>query len=221
MRRAAGLLAAVAVLAGCGGAGAKGTASVWVTRDRGTHVLLVRRVPAGETAMQALQRVAKVKTRYGGRFVQAIDGLGGSLSAQRDWFYFVNGYEADRSAAEYVLHPGDVEWWDYRSWGESPEVKVVVGSFPEPFVHGYAGKRRPAVVFGPPAGGRKLASYVHGSYAGRAGPVSPAANTLVLREGPTSFVARGGRAGGAVTFVYRGDWHVLLQGRFRYRYRWP
>lgn len=96
--------------------------------------------------MQGLERVAHVQTRYAGRFVQSIDGISGSLAHQHDWFYFVNGYEADRSAAEYRLHPGDVEWWDYRSWRDSMSVPVVVGSFPEPFLHGYDGRRRPAYV---------------------------------------------------------------------------
>ena len=78
-------------------------------------------VPAGLTAMQALDRVADVKTRYGGRFVQAIGGAQGSLSARRDWFYFVNGIEGDRSAAEVRLRAGDVEWWDSAELGERPD----------------------------------------------------------------------------------------------------
>ena len=147
-----------ASIAGCGSA-QHGTASVWITRDRGAHILLVRKVPAGLTAMQGLERVAHVQTRYAGRFVQAIDGIAGSLDRRQDWFYFVNGYEADRGAAEYRLHPGDVEWWDYRSWKQSMHVPVVVGAFPEPFLHGFNGKRRRAiVVFGP--GGRQLAQRV-------------------------------------------------------------
>ena len=96
--------------------------------------------------MAALQQVTKVKTSYGGRFAQSIDGVSGSRSDQRDWFYFVNGYEADRGAADYTLHPGDVEWWDYRSWKHEMHVPVVVGAFPEPFLHGYDGKTRPATI---------------------------------------------------------------------------
>jgi Domain of unknown function (DUF4430) len=87
-----------------------------------------------------------LKTSYGGRFVQSIDGVSGDRSARRDWFYFVNGYEADRGAADYTLHPGDVEWWDYRSWKHAIHVPVVVGAFPEPFLHGYAGQTRVAAV---------------------------------------------------------------------------
>ena len=77
-------------------------------------------------------------------FVQSIDGVSGDRSSQRDWFYFVNGYEADRGAADYTLHPGDVEWWDYRAWKHAIHVPVVVGAFPEPFLHGYSGKTRAA-----------------------------------------------------------------------------
>src|SRR6185437_9308151 len=146
MRRFA-LVLAVAALAGCDG-GEHGTATVWITRDQGTHVLLSRSVPAGLTAMQALDRVADIKTRYAGRFVQSIDGIDGSVTARRDWFYFVNGYEGDRSAAEYRLRPGDVEWWDFRSWRTQLREPAVVGAFPEPFLHGYGGHRLPArVVF--------------------------------------------------------------------------
>ena len=126
-----------AILVGCGAGGAGGdgggTAQVWITRDRGTHVLAVESVPAGLTGMQSLDRVAKITTRYGGRFVQSIDGVEGSLSARRDWFYFVNGIEADRSAAELRLHTGDVEWWDLRSWANGAmSVPVVVGAWPKP-----------------------------------------------------------------------------------------
>ena len=146
MRRLAAAGLAVAALAGCGSTHTKGSATLWITRDRGEHVLLVDKVRAGQTAMQALQHAMKVKTSYGGRFVQSIDGVSGDRSGRRDWFYFVNGYEADRGAADYTLHPGDVEWWDYRSWKHELHVPIVVGAFPEPFLHGYAGKTRAAAI---------------------------------------------------------------------------
>ena len=147
MTRAALACLGAAVLTGCGAfSQGTGKATIWITRDRGEKVVLVKKVSAGVTAMEALRRVADVKTRYGGRYVQSIDGVSGSLSDQRDWFYFVNGYEADRSAAEYKLHDGDVEWWDYRSWKHAMRVPVVVGAFPEPFLHGYDGKKRRATI---------------------------------------------------------------------------
>ena len=133
------LVLAVAALAGCGGENG-GTATLWITRDKGAHVILERKVPAGLTAMQALDRIAAIKTRYSGRYVQSINGIEGSIAARSDWFYFINGYEADRSAAEYRLHDGDVEWWDFRSWRTRMREPVVVGAFPEPFLHGYGGR---------------------------------------------------------------------------------
>jgi len=146
VRRIAAAGLAVAALAGCGSTHTSGSATLWITRDRGQHVLLISKVKAGQSAMAALQQVTNVKTSYGGRFAQSIDGVSGSRSSQHDWFYFVNGYEADRGAADYTLHPGDVEWWDYRSWKHEMHVPVVVGAFPEPFLHGYDGKTRPATI---------------------------------------------------------------------------
>ena len=184
------VLLAVA-LAGCGGQATHGTATLWVTRDRGSQVVLVRSVPAGETAMQALERSVKLKTRYGGRYVQGIDGIDGSLSARRDWFYFVNGIAPGVGAADVRLQPGDVEWWDYRSWGDGKEVPVVVGAFPEPFLHG----GRPAVVVGSGAVARRLARLVHGRVAASA---PRDANVLELVPG-SGFTAR--MDGGRVVFT--------------------
>ena len=118
MTRVALLL--VVFLAGCGGKDS-GTATLRITRDRGQHVLLVARVPAGLTAMQALARKAEITTAYGGRFVVSINGL--ASAPHRDWFYFVNRRLADRSAVEVRLHKGDTLWWDYRSWTDQNAVQ--------------------------------------------------------------------------------------------------
>jgi Domain of unknown function (DUF4430) len=150
IRRLALLLAAACLLAGCGEeAAGEGSAELWITRDRGSEVVLSTTVPAGISALEALRRKTDVETRYGGRFVQAIDGIEGDIAGQHDWFYFVNGYEADISAADYELHNGDVLWWDHRSWEGEMRQPAVVGAFPEPFLHGWGGKKRPAVVRGP------------------------------------------------------------------------
>jgi Domain of unknown function (DUF4430) len=209
--------AAVLATAGCGNGGGHGTATIWVTRDRGADVLVERTVPAGLTAMQGLDRVAHIKTRYAGRFVQAIDGVEGSLSARRDWFYFINGYEADRSAAEYRLHAGDVEWWDYRSWKTKMEEPVVVGAFPEPFLHGYDGKRRAALVVyftrAQRSDARLLARLVHGRAIENAvDSQAGTANVLLLtgHDKPAFTASIRGGAGSPVSFVYSGDPRLLL-----------
>jgi Domain of unknown function (DUF4430) len=152
LRRLALLLAAACLLVGCGEeAAGEGSAQLWITRDRGDEVVLTTSVPAGISALEALRRKADVETRYGGRFVQSINGIEGSLAQQRDWFWFVNGYEGDLSAADYDLHDGDVLWWDHRSWSGQMRQPVVVGAFPEPFLHGWNGEQRPVVVDGPPS----------------------------------------------------------------------
>jgi hypothetical protein len=139
------------VLGACGlGAGDSepGGAALTVTRDYGQRAVVERHVdavPGGETVMRFLQRNADVDTGYGGRFVNAIEGVrsGSREGAQWDWFYYVNGIEADKGAAERDVAGGDRVWWDYRDWGVAMRVPAVVGSFPEPFLHGTEGKRFP------------------------------------------------------------------------------
>ena len=117
IRRALSALVVLVLLAGCGGAagGEEGTAQLWVTRDRGAKLLVDAEVEAGQTLMRALASEADVETRYGGRYVQSVNGIEGSLGERHDWFWFVNGYEGDRSAASYTLRDGDVAWLDYRA----------------------------------------------------------------------------------------------------------
>jgi hypothetical protein len=140
-------------LAGCGlgpGAGSAGDpVTLTVTRDFGTSTLArasAKGLPSSETAMRLLERHARVQTRYGGGFVQCVNGLcgGGDGGRRVDWFYFVNGVEADKGAADTHLSGGDAVWWDHRAWDATDHVPAVVGSFPEPFLHGPgSGKRLP------------------------------------------------------------------------------
>jgi hypothetical protein len=125
-----------------------GTTRLTVSRDFGERIVVEASrssLPGGETVMRFLQREAKVETRYGGRFVQAIDGTRSTSSGGRrkDWFYYVNGIEEDVGAADKELHSGDHVWWDYHDWGTAMRVPAVVGAFPEPFAHGAEGKRFP------------------------------------------------------------------------------
>jgi Domain of unknown function (DUF4430) len=145
----AAVLGAV-VLAGCGlGAGAAPTAiNLTVTRDFGAHTVRswgAPRVRGQETIMSLLMRNTTVTTRYGGGFVESIDGLsGGSTGGQPlDWFYYVNGVQAPQGAAATNVNPGDHIWWDLHDWSQTDSVPAVVGSFPEPFLNGIAGKRLP------------------------------------------------------------------------------
>jgi len=222
LRCLAFLAAAACLAAGCGEeVGGDGTAELWVTRDRGAEVVLTADVPAGISALEAVRREAEVETRYGGRFIHAIDGIEGDLSERHDWFWFVNGYEGDRSAAEYELRAGDVVWWDHRSWSGQRRQPVVVGSFPEPFLHGWGGKRRPAVVLGTP---EELAERLAELVDGVANHTRPEANRLVIVPG-SGFRARvDGAPGDPVTFdVGRETAERLLEdpALARYRYELP
>ena len=231
--RLAGLAFAGLLAAACaGGSGGDGMASLWVTRNGGARVILLRKVAAGQTAMQALERAAEVETSYGGRFVQSINGIRGSLAARTDWFWFVNGIEGDRSAAEYRLRPGDVEWWDFRSWARRAREPVVVGAFPEPFLHGYGGRRRPAAVRyadqSLAGAARAIARLIRAdSVAGTSTPAPREANLFLVVGGRPRLVARprfeGSQAGDPVTFTFAGDAHRLAREPelVRRRYRWP
>jgi len=103
--------------------------------------------------MRMLQRDFDVETRYGGGFVQSINGIAGGRESGRpvDWFYFVNGILAEDGAAAHTVSGGDKIWWDHRDWGASQDVRAVVGAFPEPFRHGLDGKRLPVRIECSPA----------------------------------------------------------------------
>ena len=197
--------------------------------------MLVRTVPAGLTAMQALDREADVEKRYGGRFVQAIEGVEGDLADRRDWFFFVNGIEADRSATEYRLRDGEILWWDYRSWRGRMRQGVVVGAFPEPFRHGYDGKTHPVAVRYAPGlarGARAIGRMLRATTVAPTSVRAPeGANVFLLEHHEASEPERfraelrdeSSEAGSPVRFVFAGDPLRLARepGRFRYRYEVP
>jgi hypothetical protein len=152
---AALLVAALApAAAGCGfGEGSEragGGATLRVTRDFGHEQLgsmRLDKVHEGDTVMRMLRSKFDVTTRFGGRFVQSIDGLAGEgAGGQVDWFFFVNGIEADKGAAEWNVSPGDRIQWDRRDWSGAMRVPAIVGAYPEPFTSGSGGKRRPVRV---------------------------------------------------------------------------
>jgi hypothetical protein len=153
MRRVAALIAAALLLGGCGigpGEEQEGGAVIRVTRDFGHQEIgstATKALHEDETVMRVMQSRFDVETRFGGRFVQSIDGVkGGGPGGMRDWFFFVNGVEAEVGAAEYELSPGDRVQWDFRDWGTAMRVPAIVGAFPEPFLNGIDGRRRPVRV---------------------------------------------------------------------------
>ncbi len=159
LRRRRGTAVAIALLgaalatAGCGLGPGEGVGEVTltVTRDYGAEPMLrpvAEEASESDSVMRVLERSADISTRYGGGFVQSIEGLEAEerFGRSSDWFFYVNGVESTVGAADYPLHGGEQIWWDYRDWTAAMRVPAVVGSWPEPFLNGYDGKRRPVAV---------------------------------------------------------------------------
>jgi len=133
-------------LAGCGlGAGSAPIGvSLLVTQGFGARTVTATSKPkivGADTVMRMLERNARVATAFGGGFVSRIDGVAGAGTS--DWFYYVNGVQAPKGAAETRLHNGDHVWWDRHDWRAAESIPAVVGAFPEPFMDGYNGKHLP------------------------------------------------------------------------------
>jgi Domain of unknown function (DUF4430) len=144
------IVCAIAI-AGCGlGAGksTSGVVTLAVTRDFGAAPVgsvTEKNIPGSQTVMRMLEQSFKVTTRYSGGFVESIAGHAGS-SSRLDWFYYVNGIEASMGAAGTSVNKGDRIWWDLHDWTATDSIPAVVGSFPEPFVHGINGRRYPTTL---------------------------------------------------------------------------
>jgi Domain of unknown function (DUF4430) len=151
--RLAVLLLALAALGGCAGGPADSpqqAVGLAVTRDFGRSQMLARdrvALRGADTVVGVLRRNARVGTRSGG-FVQEINGVEGGRRDGRplDWFVYVNGIGARKGARAVEVHGGDRLWWDHHDWGVTADIPAVVGSFPEPFLHGTDGKRLPVRV---------------------------------------------------------------------------
>jgi hypothetical protein len=154
--RARTVVAAVGIAAttvGCGlgpGSSSEGEATLTITHDYGAEQVLSASESdpsESETVLRFLDREVDITTRYGGGFVQSIDGVAGGIADGRatDWFFFVNGVESDLGAAEVSVRGGDRIWWDYRDWTDAMRAPAVVGSWPEPFAQASAGADRVAV----------------------------------------------------------------------------
>ena len=154
----------------------------------------------------------------------------GDANAHRDWFWFVNGLAGDRSASSYRLRDGDIAWWDYRDWaGDAETLEVVAGAFPEPFVHGFDGRVRPAAVrygAGLRLGAERLATAIGATDVAPLGtPTSALANLLELVHGAPRLTATMRREGsgptGAVRFSFAGPVDALLGGTYARRFTSP
>lgn len=124
---------------------------VIITQDFGNELLLDEPVVLndGANALDALEKVAKVETKYGGGFIEAINGIRSPYSqtkVKKDWFFYVNGMSANVGVMDYELSEGDVEHWDFHDWSFHAFVPAIIGDFPQPFLGGYQGKSSPTII---------------------------------------------------------------------------
>ena len=101
-------------------------------------------VPSDATVLSLLRSAFQVETGAGDE-VESIEGhaAGPREGRPRDWSYFVNGIRAAAPADETGVSAGDRIWWDLNGDAGGVEPPAVVGSFPEPFLSGSEGRRRP------------------------------------------------------------------------------
>jgi hypothetical protein len=179
----------------------KGPARLLVTRDFGERRVLAATeepIATGETVMRLLMRNANVETRYSGRFVNEINGIASATAGGRrfDWLYYVNGIEAEVGAAERKVEGNDRVWWDYHDWTGAMRTPAVVGSYPEPFLHGTEGKRYPVRI---------------DCADGEADACRDASNRLQDADIASSTSALGSPAGKEVLRLVVGKWSAVRQ----------
>ena len=133
-------------------AGSGSSVRVIVTRGFGALAVLSETVAVSEdtTALDALQMVASVETKYGGGFVSSIEGISskyqGTEKEKEDWLFYINGISLGTGAASYLLQDGDSQHWDYHDWSFRQFIPAIIGDFPEPFLHGIRGVVYPTAI---------------------------------------------------------------------------
>jgi len=158
----AALSVAALGLTGCGGGERDRGVRVLVTDERGATTVLDRRdveVRDGDRALDVLRRAAPRTIADRGGNVTAIAGR--AAEGGRRWSFLINGVPAEtgvlddsrptdeqrpttvQSPSQAPVHDGDVLWFDRSRPGAAAPPRGAVGLFPEPFTHGFEGKRWP------------------------------------------------------------------------------
>ncbi|MDD2620162.1 MAG: DUF4430 domain-containing protein [Syntrophomonadaceae bacterium] len=161
------VLLAILLMTGCSGSLQSGNEDpkssvdrsalhLMVTRDFGEQIIFGQRVEYEENAslLDILQAHAQVETAYGGSFINGINGLKSSSKSsgnRQDWFFYVNGIACDVGVLDYDPQNAGSVWWDYHPWQMGPANSAVIGSSPEPFLHGYRGTVKPTLIMSSPA----------------------------------------------------------------------
>ena len=119
-------VAALAIALACGGCGlGPGRAAPRASASRSRACSAAARsttvsrgkVPGSETVMRMLERSFNVSTRYGGGFVESIDGHSAPSGArQRLVLLRQRRRRRAQGAATTAVHAGDQIWWDLHDW---------------------------------------------------------------------------------------------------------
>ena len=123
-----------------------------LTKNYGQSTMFEKHIiaDAGETALDALQKVSDVETLYSGGFVESINGIKSTYllgkGAKNDWFFYINGILSPFGSADYILHPADIVRWDYHYWGSDIKPTAIIADYPEPFLHGFHGTIRDTII---------------------------------------------------------------------------
>jgi hypothetical protein len=192
LRSAAGFAATLTgvVLVGCGlqTSAGSGPVAVTVTENFGAAQVAAStevRAPVGASALGVLRRRFKVTNA-----ASAVSSIAGAAAAGgRRWSVYINGVAASPRAR---VHAGDRVWWDLHASSVAPQ--AVVGSFPEPFLHGVGGKRLPVTV---------------GCGSGVAAACRRVASTLGRLGVPAASQVLGGASGQDSLAVVVGTWSEL------------
>jgi hypothetical protein len=134
------------------GDGIKDRVTIAITRDFGKELMLERsaEIDIDTSALEALESIADIETKYGGGFVSSINGIGsaysGSNGQKNDWFFYINGISSNVGAADYLLRAGDIEHWDFRDWGHQRAVPAIIGDYPQPFRSGFGYRVAPTIL---------------------------------------------------------------------------
>lgn len=95
------------------------------------------------TALELTEMYLEVETRYGGSFVNGINGKSSGYTGKKgeerkkeDWFLYYNGSLAAAGAGDIKINNGDTVWWDYHDWALSAFTPAMIGAFPQPLSRG-------------------------------------------------------------------------------------
>ena len=124
-------LAGAGALAGCSAVEEDADRTRWRSRSRATSA---PRTSSPSSTSRCPSRPASPRSSSATRTTRHKESL------------FVNGIVAGEDAAELAVHGGDRVWLDQHNTNVTDVIPAVIGSFPEPFIHGIDGKRLPVRV---------------------------------------------------------------------------